>query len=163
MSEQKCYYFDTNALIKHYISKDQETALRRLSTTATVYVSNLTYLEMLGVLMKFFRKKEIKRKHLNSIIEQLKQDIGTTPRHRFQLMTTQEGVFQKARALMMKYAATYELGTNDSLHVAIASLCTPSVIMVTSDGGKNDGKMKGVCKEIKLSAYDPEHDNLVLV
>ncbi len=158
MSEQKCYYFDTNALIKHYISQDQETTLRRLSTTATVYISNLTYLEMLGVLMKFFRKKEIKRKHLNSIIEQLKRDIGTTSRHRFQLITTQEGVFQKARALMIRYAEKYELGTNDSLHIAMASLCNPPVIMVTSDGGKNEGKMKGICKEINLHICDPEID-----
>lgn len=155
MSEQNCYYFDTNALIEYYISEDQETSLqatlRHLSSTAMVYVSNLAYLEMLGVLMKLFRAQRIKRKHLNSIIERLKKDIGTTSRHRFQLITIQEEAYQKAQELMIKYAATYRLSTNDSLHIAIASLHNPPVIMVTFDK-----TVKDFCKEIKLNTYDLE-------
>ncbi len=155
MSINKRYYFDTNALFKHYVSK--ETEIRRLSSsTAVVYVSNLTHLEVLGVLMRYLRQGKLKEKKIHSIIDQLQHDIGTTPRHRFQLVSTQEGVFRYARALMTKYAKNYELGTNDALHIAIAKTLTPVVIMVTSDGGKNLGKMKGVCAKIGLEVLDPE-------
>lgn len=156
MSELQRYYFDTNALIKHYISDKSETEIRRLSCNATVYISNLTYLEFLGVVMRFFRSKELKKKQLSKIIERIEHDIGTNARHRFQLITTQENVFREARNLMRNYGTKYELGTNDALHIVMARAMTPVVIVVTSDGGKNSGKMKGVCKEIGLAVYDPE-------
>jgi len=157
MSDDKCYYFDTNVLFKHYVSK--ETEIRRLSsssTTAVVYVSNLTYLEVLGVLMRYCRQGKLKKRKIDSIIDLLKDDIGTTSSHRFQLVVTQEGVFRRARALMREYAMDYELSANDALHIAIAKTLTPEVIMVTSDGGKSFGKMKGVCAEIGLEVFDPE-------
>jgi len=157
MSAEQCYYFDTNALYKHYVSDKSETTIRRLSTTNTVYVSNLSYLETLSVLMKYFRQGKLKKKAVNRVIDQLKHDIGTTPRHRFQLVATPEGVFRDARALMIEYAMKYELSTNDALHIAMARTLTPPVIMVTSDGGKSDsGKMKGVCSQIRLEVFDPE-------
>jgi predicted nucleic acid-binding protein len=155
MSDDQCYYFDTNVLFKHYVSK--ETEIRRLSSTsAVVYVSNLTYLEVLGVLMRYFRQGKLRKRQIDSILDQLKRDIGTTSNHRFQLVSTQEGVFRNARKLIIEYAMIYELSTNDALHIAIAKTLTPVVIMVTSDGGKSLGKMKGVCAKIGLGVFDPE-------
>lgn len=156
MSDNKCYYFDTNVLHKHYVSEKAETDIRRLSINATVYVSNLAYLEVLNVFMRHYRQKQLKNKKLHSIIERLEHDIGTTSRHRFQLVVTQEGIFRYARALMMEHATTFELSANDALHIAIAKTLTPAVIMVTSDGGKGAGKMKGVCAKIGLEILDPE-------
>lgn len=166
MCTEKSYYFDANALLKYYgLDKERDnseiyTAIRRLSTNHTVYVSNLTYLETLGVLMKRVRhpddRQKINRRKLNPLIDQMIRDIGATERHRFQLIPAQDGIFRTARALMIEHAHKYELGTNDALHIAMAKTLNPSVIMVTSDGGKRAGKMKGVCAEMGLEVFDPE-------
>lgn len=166
MCPEKSYYFDANALLKFYgLDKELDnseifTAIRRLSINHTVYVSNLTYLETLGVLMKRVRhpkdRQKIDRRKLNQLIDQMKRDIGATQRHRFQLIPAQDGIFRSARALMTEHANKYELGVNDALHIAMVKTLTSSVIMVTSDGGKRAGKMKGVCAEIGLEVFDPE-------
>ncbi|MDD2814122.1 MAG: type II toxin-antitoxin system VapC family toxin [Thiotrichaceae bacterium] len=160
MADEKCYYFDNNVLVKHYIPEKSETEIRRLSSDAVVYISNWTYLELLGVLMRFFRSKEIKKKKLHSVIEQIKHDIGTSSRHRFQLITVQESAFHDAGKLILAHAMTYELSANDALHIAMAKMI-PHAVMVTSDGGKNSGKMKGVCHSIGLAVLDPEISDAV--
>ncbi|MCP4695997.1 MAG: type II toxin-antitoxin system VapC family toxin [Gammaproteobacteria bacterium] len=127
----------------------------------------MTYLEFLGNLMQHERTKhngqwELRPKEVNRLRERLKKDIGTTARHRFQLAPTMDGVFQYARALMTGHARRKqcELGTNDALHIAIARLMQPEVILVTSDGGRQRGdtfaKMKCVCQRIGLAFFDPE-------
>jgi len=156
MSDNKYYYFDANVLYKHYVSEKAETGIRRLSTTATVYVSNLAYLEVLGVFMRHYRQERLGKHKVRSLVKRLKRDIGPTPDYRFRLVTTQEGIFRYARALMTEYAMIYELSTNDALHIAIAKIHSPPLIMVTSDGGKGSGKMKGVCAKIGLEILDPE-------
>lgn len=160
MSDKKRYYFDTNALYKHYIFEQQPTTIHELSDNHHVFISNLTYLEMLNVLMRHVRTKKIRRKSALRVMRKLEEDIGTTPRHRFQLVAAPEGIFRTARVLIAEYAVKYELSTNDALHIAIAKSLDPAVIMVTSDGGKGAGKMKGVCAEIKLVVFDPETKNL---
>lgn len=148
---------------QHYQGMKGGLIVRRLtSSTATVYVSKLTYLEFLSNLMRHERTKELRVKEVNNLIDRLKKDIGTTARHRFQLVPTMDGVFQYARALMLRHARKNQcdLGTNDALHIAIAKLMQPEVILVTSDGGKQRGdtfaKMKCVCQRIGLAFFDPE-------
>jgi predicted nucleic acid-binding protein len=178
------YYFDTNALYafyrdgmsltkhpnyKHYQDMKGGPIVVNLvkSSATTIYVSNLIYLEFLGVLMRHERtqrsgKWELKRKEVDCLIERLKEDIGTTARHYFQLVPTMDGVFQEARTLIIEHARRGQcaLGTNDALHIAIAKLMQPKVILVTSDGGGQRGdtfaKMKCVCQRIGLEFFDPE-------
>jgi hypothetical protein len=57
---------------------------------------------------------------------------------------------------MIDYANELALGMNDALHIAMAKTLTPPVIMVTSDGGKGIGKMKGICAKVDLEVFDPE-------
>ena len=155
MSNDKCYYFDANVLFKHYHSEKPEIEIRCLSINHIVYVSNLGYLEVLGVFMRYLRQNKLKKRTVDRIIERLQHDIGTSSRDRFQLVPSQEGIFRDARTLMTQYAKDYELSCNDALHIAIAKTLT-SVIMVTSDGGKSLGKMKGVCAKVGLEVFDPE-------
>ncbi len=178
------FYLDTNALYafyrdnrvsltkhpnyQHYQDMKGGLIVRRLSSsTATIYVSNLTYLEFLSNLMRHERTQrngqwELSRREVNLLRERLKKDIGTTARHRFRLVPTIDGVFQYGRALMISHARRKqcELGTNDALHIAIAKLMQPKVILVTSDGGGQRGdtfaKMKCVCQRIGLEFFDPE-------
>lgn len=158
MTDEKCYYFDTNVLLEHYHSEKYQlqTEIRRLSgDNSVVYISNLTYLELLGVLMRYHRDKKIRKKPLDRIIEQVERDVGTSSRHRFQLVPAQEGIFHAARILMRTYGENYALGTNDALHIAMAKMI-PNAVMVTSDGGRKNRKMKGVCHSIGLEVLDPE-------
>lgn len=179
------YYLDTNALYafyrqdmaslakhsnyQHYRELRGGRFIRRLSSgSASVYVSDLTYLEFLGNLMRHERTQhngrwELSPREVKRIINRLKKDIGRTARHRFQLAPPiDDVVFRYARALMMDHARRYtcELGTNDAIHIAIAKLMEPPVILVTSDGGKkrgpNSAKMKCVCDRIGLQWLDPE-------
>ncbi|MEN9849159.1 MAG: hypothetical protein RL368_1899 [Pseudomonadota bacterium] len=157
MSDTVLYYLDTNAFFKFYFSPDEisKAQIRTLATDgATLCISNLTYLEFLGMLMRKYRNNELRKKTLGKIVAQLEEDVGTE--RRFHIIPVQEDIFSEARRLMLRYGGDYALGTNDALHIVMAKTFSPEMIMVTSDGGKSDGKMKGVCRELGLNIFDPE-------
>jgi predicted nucleic acid-binding protein len=169
MSDTVLYYLDTNAFSKYYVLDKSDTPegeevqrraqerIRALATAnAPLYISNLTHLEFLGTLMKKCRDHKLKYRAITKILDQLEKDIGSEAYHRFQIIPVQAGIFSEARRLMVSYGKNYALGTNDALHIVMAKTFSPEMTMVTSDGGKSDGKMKGVCRELGLNILDPE-------
>ena len=64
--------------------------------------------------------------------------------------------FSLAQSILLQYACTYQIGSNDALHLAIMKrfdINENSFIMVTSDNS-----MKKVCEKIRTRVYDPEKD-----
>jgi len=174
------YYLDTNALYAYYrgdmrgiVHPERQlrgcAAIQALAETdAVIYVSSLTYVEFVGRLLRHERGKEIKLKHVNAILERMRQDIGRNARHRFHLVPIDDSIFIEAQTLMLSHARrnACSLDTNDAIHIAVAQKLPPPVSMVTSDGGtkKNENdraaKMKCVCEAISLEVFDPEIDRL---
>ncbi len=154
MSSSKCYYFDTNPMVKYYSFKNEKGVeiVRQLVATQTIYISNLTLLEFLNVLMKSFRDKRINKKVLLRVSQQLNSDVI----EKLNLIKNPENVFQFARDLMFQYATSSALSTNDALHISIAKLMQVQPIMVTSDR-----VIKNICTQIQLATFDPEIEEII--
>jgi predicted nucleic acid-binding protein len=175
------YYLDTNALYayyrddmrglqqqpgyQHYATLQGTEVIQALAETdAVLYVSSLTTVELVGQILRHERGKQIKSKHIDAILQRMRQDIGNHGRHRFRLIPVTDAVFAAGQELMLKCARRHGhncgLDTNDALHIAVAQSLPPPIKLVTSDGGKAKGeklaKMKCACQCIGLDFFDPE-------
>ena len=157
-SIEKRYYFDANALVKYYQDEDGSLKIRRLvsNSPTPILISPLTSLECLSVVMKSYRRGIFKRKMVNSIVYRLRRDrefgINDKPRS-FQVIPIPEDTFRFAENILFQHAFTFDIGSNDALHLAIVKKLQLdfSPILVTSDN-----PMQNVCKRLLISFYDPE-------
>jgi predicted nucleic acid-binding protein len=150
------YYFDTNALLKYYNDEKGRLPLRRLvaNSPQPILVSPLTLLECHGVLMKSYRQRVLKRQKLNTLVDLLRRNTGVNHTNRpFQLVLLPEDAFRLAENILLQQAATFDIGANDALHLAIVKQLplTPSPILVTSDRS-----MQHIGGRLGITIYDPE-------
>lgn len=152
------YYFDTNALWKFYQDQKGDMNIQRLvaRSQSQVLISPLTLLEFFGVLMKYYRKKSIRRRDVHAIAKRVRRDstVGKSNRP-FQVIQVPDGSFREAEGILLQYGNSYDLQTNDVLHLAIVvsfqNQLATSLALVTSDHVlKNVAQRKGVIW------YDPE-------
>jgi len=93
------YYLDTNALWKFYQDQTGDVNVRRLvaRSPSQVLISPLTMLEFFGVLMKYYRKRLIKRKQIHAIAKRLRRDSAIDNVHRpFRVVQIPDGSFRQA-------------------------------------------------------------------
>ncbi len=150
------YYFDTNALLKYYNDEKGRLSIRRLvaNSPQPILVSPLTLLECHGVLMKSFRQRVLKRQKLNTLVDLLRRNTGVNHTNRpFQLVPLPANAFRLAENILLQHAATFDIGPNDALHLAIVKQLplTPSPILVTSDRS-----MQHIGGRLGIGIYDPE-------
>jgi predicted nucleic acid-binding protein len=149
------YYLDANALWKFYQDQKGDVNVRRLvaSSPSQVLISPLTMLEFLGVLMKYYRKRFIKRKQVHAVAGRLWRDAATGNVHRpFSVVQVPVGSFREAEGILLQYG-NYDIQSNDALHLAIVlKLKTDNpVVLVTAD---NSLQITALRKGIDW--YDPE-------
>ena len=142
------YYFDTNALWKYYRDEPGSQNIRWLVAKETVVLSPLTVLEFVGVLMKYYRKKELKKNEASVTYEKLKRDIG--PDRKFQLIPLPVDSFSSAESILIKLAHC-SIDSFDALHIAAALGMKDRPVMATSDKA-----MQHACAQLGLACYDPE-------
>jgi len=154
------YYFDANALLKYYQDEDGSLNIRRLisNTTTPILISPLTSLECLAVVMKSYRQGIFKRKMVNSIVYRLRRDKyseNEKKKRLFQLVAIPEDTFSLAENILFQNALTFNIGSNDALHLAIVSKLQLqlSPVLVTSDNS-----MQKVCERLSIPFYDPENE-----
>jgi len=150
------YYFDANALFKYYQDEKGWLKIRRLValTPNPVLVSELTLLECFGIAVKRHRQKLLKFKHVKKMLKHLRKDAGVNTQTRpFSIISMPESLFRLAENILFQHALTFDIGSNDALHLAIVKeLQSPhTVILVTSDKS-----MQNVCKRLSIPFYDPE-------
>jgi len=150
------YYFDTNALLKYYNDEKGRLPIRRLvaNSPQPILVSPLTLLECHGVLMKSYRQRVLKRQKLNTLVDLLRRNTGVNHTNRpFQLVPLPDNVFRLAENILLQQAATFDIGANDALHLAIVKQLPliPSPILVTSDRS-----MQHIGGRLGITIYDPE-------
>jgi predicted nucleic acid-binding protein len=160
-SIEKRYYFDANALLKYYQDEDGSLKIRRLvsNSSTPILISPLSLLECLSVVMKFYRRGIFKRKTVNSIVYRLRRDreYGSDAKKRpFQVIPIPDDTFMFAENILFQHAFTFDIGSNDALHLAIVKKLQLhlSPILVTSDNS-----MQKVCERLSISFYDPEIDD----
>jgi predicted nucleic acid-binding protein len=158
------YYFDTNALWKFYRDQSGAVNIHRLvaDSSTQVLISSLTLVEFVGVLMKYYRKGQVRRRQINKIVKRLRRDAGTVNPHRpFRVVNFSDTAFREGERLLLHYAGDAAIQTNDALHLAIAmhndASPSPTVVFVTSDGA-----LGAVVQKQCLGCYDPETDTLTL-
>jgi predicted nucleic acid-binding protein len=151
------YYFDTNALIKYYRQTELgRLNLRRLVATNTILISALTQLEFTNVLMKEYRRQNIRKAQAVALIKRMRRDTSLTGMNAgrpFQSIELPSGIFRGAEALLWQHYRI-DIVANDALHIAIADKLMDNhsdLEMVTSDKG-----VKFVCGQINLMVFDPE-------
>ncbi|MDZ4763160.1 MAG: type II toxin-antitoxin system VapC family toxin [Chloroflexota bacterium] len=158
------YYLDANALVTYYIETEGATGkqnLRRLVSDHQAYISPLTQLEFVHVLMKFTRKGLLRLSNAKSYVKELISDTqvtGQIVRRPFRMIDLPDGVFKRAERLLLDNG-DLSIGSADMLHIAIIEKQRAQIIdltMITSDGGATDGKMKKVCQKIGIPFFDPE-------
>lgn len=111
------YYLDTNALYafyrhnmisllrypnyQHYETLTGGIKLQQLTQQgAEFFVSRLTYLEFIGVLLRHTRGKELKRRELDQILATLERDI----KHLFKFIPQTDTILHDAQALLLTHA-----------------------------------------------------------
>lgn len=152
------HYFDTNALWKFYIDQKGSLNVRRLVSNVShpILVSSLTKLELINVLMKQLRQGYLKRRVTNNITKSLRVDIGSSDNKNrpFIMVPFPDMLFVSAERVLLSYADTFQVGTNDGLHIAIVLTLQqsfPDIVMVTSDNS-----VQRVCERVGVTFYDPE-------
>jgi len=154
------YYFDANALFKYYQDEKGALKIRRLVTLApnSVLVSQLSLLECFGIVVKRYRQKLLKRKNVKTMFKHLRKDARLNTQHRpFEIIEMPEGVFRMAENILLQHALTFDIGSNDALHIAIVKTLQSqslSPILVTSDKS-----MQRVCERLSIAFYDPESED----
>lgn len=151
------YYFDTNALLKYYRSSAKGSlTVRRLVSSHNVILSSLTQLEFTNVLMKEYRRGNLRRSEAERLVERLRRDIsitGVNTNRPFRTVEMPDGIFKRAENLLLLNFRT-DIVANDALHIAIVeklSSAMSDLVMVSSDNG-----IKYVCNKIALATFDPE-------
>lgn len=152
------YYFGTNALWKFYQDQRGDLNIRRLvsNVKSPILLSPLTLLEFFGVLMKYYRKRFIKRKDIHAIADRLRRDTGIGASKRsFQVIPIPTGAFREAESILLQYAGELDFQTNDALHLAIVTqmrvTVTTALIFVTSDNA-----LQRVAEKKGIDWYNPE-------
>jgi len=152
------HYFDTNALFKYYHNEKGSLRIRRLVSKASypIIVSSLTVLECFGVIMEYYRKGNLKKKHVNDLYQRLDKDMGKNKdtNRPFQIIEMPDGVFQLAKNILFQYAYSFRVESADALHLAIVKKLqtqSSSITMITSDKS-----MQKVCEHLGIPFYDPE-------
>ena len=155
MTTDQRYYLETNALFKFYRDEPGALHVRQLvaQCTSPALVSSLTLLEFIGVLMKYHRKRQIKRREVNAIARRLRRDsgVGKTTR-RFQVIQMPETCYREAEGILLQHGR-HDVQTNDALHLAVVvKLNTADQIkLVTSDKS-----LQHVARQRGIGCYDPE-------
>jgi len=156
LPESASYYLDTAAMWKYYRDEPGDVQVRRLVSRSPVLVSPLTMLEFIAVLMRYYRRRCLRRKDVHAIARRLRRDsaLGRTSRP-FQVIQIPEGAFRQAEGFLLQYADQCRLGANDALHLAIAirHRAADPIVFVTSDGA-----LKQVAKRQGVPCYDPALD-----
>lgn len=162
LNSKQRFYFDANALWKYYHPGQAEKGslgIRRFVAQAAIpiLISPLTMLEVLGVLMKYRRQKVLKQRAVNKVADRLKHDAKPETRHRhFELIPMPKGIFHQAENIVLQYAKTFDIGSNDALHLAIVTQLRkevfPEIVLVTSDNS-----MQRTCEKTGLTFYNPEY------
>ncbi|KHD07854.1 hypothetical protein PN36_13200 [Candidatus Thiomargarita nelsonii] len=152
------YYFDANALLKYYQDEDGSLKIRRLvsNSSTPILISSLTSLESLSVVMKSYRQGVFKRKKVKHIVNRLRRDreADLSRKNRlFKVVPMPEDTFRLAENILFQQAFTFDIGSNDALHVAIVKELQSqfSIILVTSDKS-----MQNVCERLSIPFFDPE-------
>lgn len=150
------YYLDTNALWQFYRNDKGTANVQGLVNRAPgqVLISPLTTLEFIGVLMKYHRRRYIKRKQIHAIVRRLRRDSALGRGQRpFQVIPLPEGCLGEAQGILLQHGCTCNLQTNDALHLGIAARLNAAlpVVMVTSDGA-----LQTAAQRRGVSWYDPE-------
>ncbi|MCK5521768.1 MAG: type II toxin-antitoxin system VapC family toxin [Thiomargarita sp.] len=114
------YYFDANALFKYYQDEKGSLRIRRLvaRTPHPILVSELTLLECFGIAVKRHRQKRLKKKVIRKMLKHLRKDVCAQVRP-FTLIFMSDGLFHLAENILLQYALTFDIGSNDALHLAI--------------------------------------------
>lgn len=155
------YYFDANALWKFYRNEKGSLEIHRLVSNSPdpIILSTLTSIEFINVLMKYVRRGNLKRRVLQRIVKRYRRNIGVDnlkPRP-FTIIQVPENSFVLAEKILLQYAGSSNIGSQDALHLAIAAklqIKTPNITVVTSDN-----PMKNICNEMGLAIYDVEKIN----
>jgi predicted nucleic acid-binding protein len=152
------HYFDTNALFKYYHNEKGSLRIRRLVSNAShpIIVSSLTVLECFGVIMEYYRRGNLKKKHVNDLYQRLDKDMGKNKdtNRPFQIIEMPDGVFQLAKNILFQYAYSFRVESNDALHLAIVKKLqteSSSITMITSDKS-----MQKVCEHLGIPFFNPE-------
>ncbi len=148
------YYFDANALFKYYQDEKGSLRIRRLvaRTPHPILVSELTLLECFSIAVKRYRQKHLKKKVVRNMLKHLRKDV-CAPIRPFNIILMPDGLFRLGENILLQYALTFDIGSNDALHLAIVKKLQlqPSPILVTSDNS-----MQKVCEQLSIPFYDPE-------
>ena len=155
----KRYYFDTSAFLKFYKDEEGSLNIKRLVSRVSnpIILSSLTILELVSVLMKYYRKGYLNKKTIRSVVKRVRRDTGIKSTTRpFTMIAIPNNSFKRAESILIKYASQYNVGSNDVLHLAAvenAQLEFNDVTFVTSDVS-----LQHVCNKIEILYYDPEKE-----
>lgn len=135
---ESLHYLDANALWKFYRDEPGDVHVRRLvsGSSPQILISPVTVLEFIGVLMKYYRKGLIGRRHVNRIAKRLRRDSALGNTHRpFRMIPLPDGFAREAKGILLQYGCTCSIQTNDAIHLAIVLRLQQDhpPILVTSD------------------------------
>ncbi|MCU0499855.1 MAG: type II toxin-antitoxin system VapC family toxin [Anaerolineae bacterium] len=159
----KLYYFDTNALYKHYYADEERGApfVKHLVKVSQhpILISTLTETEYLVCLLKAMRDKKLQPNQVKRLFERHLTDVSEKNdpliQRSFLRVPLQPDYYWQARELLMHYGGI-SIGTLDALHLALVKHLNIhfEMCMVTSDQG-----VLRVCKDLKIATLNPEEYN----
>jgi len=153
---ESLHYLDANALWKFYRDQRGDVNIRRLVTgsSSQVLISPVTVLEFIGVLVKYYRKGLVGRRHVNRIAKRLRRDSAMGNTHRpLRMIPLPEGFAREAKGILLQQGCTCSIQTNDAIHLAIVLRLEQDhpATLVTSDRAlQKTAQRRGV------AWYDPE-------
>ena len=106
------YFIDTSALTKRYIPERGTSWLIREIEGQTIFVSELTSVEMISVLARNWREKRLSQSHYEKLESELDYHLKTE----YLIVELQREIFTDSRALLKKHP----LRTLDALQLACA-------------------------------------------
>lgn len=115
-------YLDTNAYMLYYLDQQGSQQIRGMISNSLydVWISNLTFLEFLGKLLKLYRKKQISKKLLRAIVRRIRRDIGTSDGRVFSLLEFPVKSLARAESILLSEGLNYGIQVNDAIHLSIA-------------------------------------------
>ncbi len=120
-------YIDTCLLAAYYCPESlSRNAEKLLLTVEQPIISLLTEVELLSVLSKKFRKKELSKRHLQQIATKYMEHIKEGYFHK---ITVKSEHYTHARDLLGSF--NYSLHSLDALHLAIA--ISEEISLITAD------------------------------
>ena len=150
---EKPLYLDANALIRYYSKEEGTLSIRRAFSVSKneIFISSLTILEFLGVIVKFRRSGKLRKYELKNIVKRLRRDTNKYGSNRtFTHIKFPKSCFKLAETLLIGIAENVSIGANDCIHVAIVKNSEIEMRMVSSDTG-----LKKICSKINIEVFDP--------